>query len=94
MTRELHLELLLGRPVRAMNGRRIGLIEEVRAGEHEAVEEFLIGERALRERLAAIGLFERKQGAKRGYRIRWDQLDWSDLYNPRINCPVEELEKL
>ena len=94
MTREIHLELLLGRPVRARNGRRIGRIEEVRAGEHAEVTEFLVGEMALIERLAAMGLFEPRQGRKRGYRIRWDQLDWSDLYKPRLTCSVEELERL
>jgi sporulation protein YlmC with PRC-barrel domain len=94
MTREVHLELLLGRPVRARNGRRIGRIEEVRAGEKENVDEFLVGELALMERLAALGLFEPKNAKKRGYRVRWDQLDWSDPYRPRINCPVEELEGL
>jgi sporulation protein YlmC with PRC-barrel domain len=93
MTRELHLELLLGRPVRARNGRRIGRIEEVCAGEHETVEEFLVGEKALLERLAALGLFPPPR-RKTGYRIRWDQLEWSDPYNPRITCSVEDLQRL
>ena len=94
MSREVHLELLLGRTVRARNGKGIGRIEEVRAGGHAAVEEFLVGERALLERLAALGLFEPKHRRRKSYRIRWNQLDWSDPYHPRINCPVEELEEL
>ena len=94
MSREVHLELLLGRPVRARNGKLLGRIEEIRAGEHEVVVEFLVGERALLERIAALGLVEFKRSGKRGYRIRWDQMDWSDPYNPRINCLADELEML
>lgn len=89
--REVHLELLLGREVRARNGRRIGRLEEVRGGEHEQVLEFLVGEGALLERLAALGIFRWR---KKGYAIRWDQLDWSDLEKLRLKCGVEELTKL
>jgi len=49
-----------------MNGKRIGRIEEVRAGEHESVTEFLVGEMALVERLAALGLFKIKKQQKAG----------------------------
>jgi sporulation protein YlmC with PRC-barrel domain len=88
---EVHLELLLGRVVRARNGRRVGRLEEVRAGEHEEVLEFLVGERALLERLAAIAIFRWR---KKGYAIRWDQIDWSDPERPRLKCAVDELKRL
>lgn len=92
MSVELHLELLLGRPVIALNGRRIGRIEEVRAGEHERITEFLAGNRALLERVAALGIFPFKSG--KSFRIRWDQLDWSNPEKPRLTCRIEDLTLL
>lgn len=91
MNREVHLELLLGTRVLSRDGRPVGRIEEIRAGAHEEIVEFLIGEAALLERLSAVGLFRRK---KKGYRVRWDQIDWSDLKRPRLTCPVRELARL
>ena len=91
MSRQVHLELLLGKPVLAQDGRRVGRIEEVRAGEQQEITEFLIGEGALLERLSAIGLFRWK---KKGYRVRWDQIDWSNMDRPRLTCPVSDLARL
>ena len=91
MSRHVYLELLLGKPVLAQDGRRVGRIEEVRAGEHQEITEFLIGEGALLERLSAIGLFRWK---KKGYRVRWDQIDWSNMDRPRLTCPVSDLARL
>jgi sporulation protein YlmC with PRC-barrel domain len=91
MSVQVHLELLLGKPVLAPDGRRVGRIEEVRAGEHQEITEFLIGEGALLERLSAIGLFRWK---KKGYRARWDQIEWPDMDHPRLTCPVSELARL
>src|ERR1051325_5993402 len=53
--RELNVELLLSRRVYALNGRRIGRIEEIRAekrGRECYVAEYLVGGYALFERLA------------------------------------------
>ena len=61
------------------------------AGEHQEITEFLIGEGALLERLSAIGLFRWK---KKGYRVRWDQIDWSNMDRPRLTCPVSDLARL
>ncbi len=91
MSQEIRLELLLGTRVFSREGRSIGRIEEVRAEENAEITEFLVGQRALMERLSAIGLFHWKQ---KGYRVRWDQLDWSDVKRPRLTCGVEELARM
>jgi hypothetical protein len=72
-------------------GGRVGRIEEVRAGEHQEVTEFLIGEGALLRRLSAMGLFRWK---KKGYCVKWDQIDWSNMDHPRLTCSVSDLVRL
>jgi len=99
MSRQLiHVELLLGEKVFALNGLPIGRLEEVRTEMnkgHLFVSEFLVGKYALLERLAAwrIGrALLRVFGKKRdGYRVRWDQMDLSDPEHPRVLCDVDEL---
>src|ERR1041384_4321407 len=99
---QLHVELLLGEKVFAMNGLSIGRLEEVRAEinrGHFYVTEFLVGSYAVLERLAAwrIGrALLRVFGAQRGegYRIRWDQLDHSDPQRMKLRCEVDELLRL
>src|SRR5215204_4046051 len=96
---EIHVELLLGTKVYALNGHAIGRLEEIRAAVdkgHCFVSEFLVGNYAFLERLAAwpIGrALLRVFGAKRkdGYRIRWDQLDLADPQHLRLLCKTEEL---
>lgn len=97
---EIHVELLLGRRVRALNGRSVGLLEEIHAEESRGqyfVKEFLIGSYAALERLAALSIgrailrifgIRRKSG---GYRVPWDKLDLSDPKSPRLLCAVDEL---
>lgn len=101
--REIHLELLIGKRVLALNGQSIGRLEEVRAELNARgycfVTEFLVGSYAFLERLAAwrVGreimrtLHLRR---KSGYRVRWEQLDLSDPRRPRLACEVEELVPL
>jgi sporulation protein YlmC with PRC-barrel domain len=87
MKRLLHLELLVGKKVFALNGQSIGRLEEIRAKKdrgHFFVEEFLVGSYAVLERLAAW------KGSE-GYQVRWDQLDLSDPQRPRLRCEVDEL---
>ena len=99
---EIHVELLLGEKVFALNGVAIGRLEEIRTEinkGHCFVSEFLVGSYATLERLAAwrIGrALLRVFGAKRreGYRVRWDQLDLSDPRHLRLLCDVEELMPL
>ena len=97
--RQLHVELLLGEKVLAMNGVPIGRLEEIRTEVnrgHFYVTEFLVGSYAMLERLAAWRIGRavlRVVGAQRkeGYRIRWDQLDLSDPQQLRLMCEVDEL---
>lgn len=103
MTRQqLHVELLLGQKVFALNGLPIGRLEEFRTEVnrgHFFVSEFLVGKYAVFERLAAwrIGrvlLSGLGVGRREGYRIRWDQLDLTDPHHPRLLCDVDELMPL
>ena len=100
---EIHLELLLGKQVFALNGRSIGRLEEVRAELNARgycfVTEFLIGSYALFERLSAwrmgraiLRTLHLRRGE--GYRVRWEQLDLSDPRHPRLVCEVDELATL
>jgi len=101
-TQQLHVELLLGEKVFALNGQPIGRLEEIRTEinrGHCFVSEFLVGNYAVFERLAAwrigravlrvIGV-----GRRDGYRIRWDQLDLTDPQHPRLLCDVDDLMPL
>ena len=99
---EIHLELLLGKRVFALNGQPVGRLEEVRAElnnrGHCFVSEFLIGSYAVLERLSVwrIGraVLRTLHVRKEGYRVRWEQLDLSDPHRPRLNCEVNELAPL
>ena len=100
---EIHLELLIGKRVFALNGRSIGRLEEVRAElnarGHCFVTEFLIGSYAFLERLSAWRMGRTIMRTlplrrKKGYRVRWEQLDLSDPRRPRLLCEVEELLQL
>ena len=100
---EIHLELLLGKRVFALNGRSIGRLEEVRAELNARgscfVTEFLVGSYAFLERLAAWRMgraIMRTLHLRRseGYRVRWEQLDLSDPRHPRLLCEIEELVPL
>jgi len=100
--RQLHVELLLGEKVFAMNGVSIGRLEEIRTEVnrgHLYVTEFLVGNYAVLERLAAWRIGRavlRVVGAQRkeGYRIRWEQLDLSDPQRLKLMCEVDELMPL
>ena len=101
--KEIHAELLLGRRVRAQNGRVVGLLEEIRVrqdGRTCVVEEFLTGRYALLEHLAGFSIVRpilRLLGARSrnsSYRIPWDQLDLLDPRGPRLLCEVSELKSI
>lgn len=100
--RELHVELLLGEKVFAVNGVSIGRLEEIRTEVnrgHYYVTEFLVGSYAVLERIAAWRIGRavlRVVGAQRkeGYRIRWDQLDLSDPQRLKLMCEIDELMPL
>jgi sporulation protein YlmC with PRC-barrel domain len=97
---EIHVELLIGKRVFALNGRSIGRLEEVRAELNARgycfVTEFLIGSYAFLERLAAWRMGRALMRTlhlrrKEGYRVRWEQLDLSDPQRPQLLCEVGEL---
>ena len=96
---EIHLELLIGKRVFALNGRPLGRLEEVRAELNNRgdcfVSEFLVGSYAVLERLSLwrIGraILRTVRVRKQGYRIHWEQLDLSDPQRPQLRCEVEEL---
>ena len=99
---EIHLELVLGKRVYALNGRRVGRIEEARAEMKDGsgfVKEFLIGTYSFFERLSAweigrafLGVFG--SSIKSGYRVRWDQIDFNNLQRPTLTCEVTDLSPL
>jgi hypothetical protein len=94
---EARVELLLGRKVHAPDGRAVGRIEEMRAereNDYYVVTEFHVGPIAVIERLAVRHFGVTLPGRVHGYRVRWDQLDLSDLHHPRLTCPVEDLVRL
>ena len=95
---EAHVEKLVGRRVRDLEGRSVGRIGEIivsKKGTRYVVEEFHIGTMAFAERLAVSvsSLLFRSRGGK-GLIARWDQLDLRDQDGPVLTCPVAELERL
>lgn len=102
-TREIHLELLLGRQVLDSTGKAIGRIEEICAeqqGEEWIIKEYLIGYAAILERLSAwnIGMaILHLLGAHKihgGYKVPWNKLDLTDPQKPRLHCSLDELKSL
>ncbi|MEG4024182.1 MULTISPECIES: hypothetical protein [unclassified Microcoleus] len=102
-SRELHLELLLGKCVFDSTGNRVGRIEEVRAqqqGDDWVIVEYLVGIPAIVERLSAWNLgagLLHLLGARnlhKGYRIPWDQLDLFDPEHPRLICTIDALKEI
>ncbi|HEY3581982.1 MAG TPA: hypothetical protein VGK82_15610 [Pyrinomonadaceae bacterium] len=99
---EVHLELLLGKRVFALNGQPVGRLEEVRAQLNNRgdcfVTEFLIGSYGVLERLSVwrIGraILRTLHVRRGGHRIPWDQLDLSDPSRPQLKCDVDELAPL
>jgi len=90
--RIVRVEELLGRRVRADDGRVVGRIEEVRAdrrGDVYEVTAYLLGTGALLERLALVRKWFRRRPAK--LVARWDQIDISRPDAPRLLCTPEEL---
>ena len=97
--REAHLEALLGTLLRDVDGRKLGRIEEFIAeqrGTDLVLVEVHLGKGALLERLGElvtvlpmIDKVERR--LQRRIRVRWDQLDLSDIDNPRVTVRREDL---
>jgi sporulation protein YlmC with PRC-barrel domain len=100
---EVKIELLLGRRVFGLNGRAIGRLEEVKAEVRKGqgfVTEFHVGSYAALERLAGLRIgrtllhFFHLRSKGGGYRVAWQQMDFSDPKRPRLRCEVKELPRL
>ena len=87
MTRELNLELLLGRRIVDSAGFGLGRIKEFEA-EGDRITYVLVGRQAALERLWGI---HRVWGQRLGYRVRWDE----SLKGPlRTTRPRSELQRM
>lgn len=92
---KLHLHDLVGRPVRDVDGKRVGRIESVHAeihGEECVVTEWELGPAALFARLGItagrlIGIPRRAEPI----RVPWDRIDVRNPKDVRLLCRKEEL---
>ena len=98
---EAHVEHLLGRRVRDVDGQVVGRLEELRMeivdGE-PVVTEYHIGSAALLERIGAFvtehPFFRYITLVQKGYRVPWSQFDLSDPRNLRVTVRCAELEPM
>jgi hypothetical protein len=93
---------LVSYKLRDADGRSLGRIEEIIAeiqGTDWVVTEVHIGPGALLERLLELStlvpfLDRLQRHLRRRYRLRWNQLDFSDLAHPRATVSRGELERI
>ena len=99
--KEISISELLGKRVVDSDGQQIGRIHEIRVqrgDEFCPVEEYIVGKRAVLQRIASwavpspIGQMIESRIAK-GFGIRWDQLDLSDVEHPRTTVRKDELKR-
>ena len=90
MKQEIRLESQLGRRVVDPSGAFIGRIGEFEAEGNE-ITCLLVGKQAVLERLWGLHRVWRRWT---GYRIRWDQLDWTERGPLRTRCPRQELDRM
>ena len=101
MSRIVHLERFVGRPVRDAAGKNIGHLHEVRTkreGKDLVVVDYLVGGRALLERFSLLGLGREiglifGLGRSRAYVVPWQRMDFSDPKGARCTCAAEELKR-
>ena len=98
---EAHVEHLLGRRVRDVDGEIVGRLEEIHVENidgDELVTEYHIGRAALIERMGAfitqLPFFRYIPFARKGYCISWTQLDLSDPLHPRATVPRADLQEM
>jgi len=99
--REVHVERILGRRVRDVNGEVIGRLEEIVAlddGGEAVVDTFHVGPAALLERIGRfvqqIPPLHRLPMPHWEYRIPWHQFDLSDPRHPRVRCARSDLRRV
>ena len=95
--RRVHLERLIGRIVRDVDGKRIGRLQDVRGelrGEELELVEFHLGRAAILHRIGIPAL--KLVGFRKlpePIRIPWEKLNLSDPDNPRFDGRRDELKK-
>ena len=100
-TREVQVQHLLGRKARDVDGQIVGRIEELLVKNENGefvVLEYHLGPAAWLERIAGaagqLPVFKHiPLGSRVEYRVRWDQMDLSDLDHPRVTAPRAELRQ-
>ena len=98
---EAHVEHLLGRQVRDVDGNVVGRLEEMHVeivdGDY-LVTEYHVGRAALLEHVGAfitqLPFFRYIPFTRKGYRIRWTQLDLSNPRDLRLRVPRSELREM
>jgi hypothetical protein len=101
MSRIIHLERFVGKPVHDATGKNIGHLHEVRAkreGKDLVVVEYVVGRRGLLERFSLANLGRQiglifGLGRTRSYVVPWQRMDFSDAKGPRCTCAADELEQ-
>lgn len=100
--REVHVESLLGRTLRDVDGRKVGRVEELVVevlGTEWDVVELHVGIGALVERIIELSTLVpmmaalRRKLSKR-YQVPWHQIDLRDPDHPRALVRVADLERL
>jgi len=95
--RRVHLERLIGRIVRDVDGKSVGRLQDVRGelrGEELELVEFHIGHAAILHRIGITAL--KLVGIPmlpEPTRIPWERMDLSDPDNPRFDGSRDELKK-
>ena len=100
--REVHVEDLVGRPVRDRDGRKIGRLEEIIVeleGSEWLLVQVHVGTAGLLERIVALSSFVPWVSAlggrfNRRYSIPWNDLDLSDPDHPHTFVRHGDLKRL
>lgn len=97
---DVHVELLLGRKVFDVDGKKVGRIEELRA-KHDGsachIDSYLVGTSALIERLSAWSLVRPIKRALKTrnvysvFEVPWQEMDLSDPKRPRLKVAKKDL---
>ena len=98
---EAHVERLLGKKVPDSSGVVVGRLEEIVAEMVDGelvVMEYHLGAAALLERIGAffsnMPYFSLLPLRRKGYRVRWQDMDLSEPMRPKIRRGKSELERV
>jgi hypothetical protein len=99
----IHIELLLGRKVRDVNGHPAGRIEEILCTNKDAtctVTHFLLGRGGLMDRLSIPALSTTLLGLLGNtprhptHKVHFSDLDLSNPKHPRLKIPADQMKEL